>query len=280
MLERIADVPDGIDALAAVGTLTKNDYEQAIEPLFDEARRTGRRIRLLVQIGPDYDGYTAGAAWEKTANAFRHPSLVKLIDGYAVVTDLRWLHEWSRLMAFLLPFPLRVFGNDERTAAIAWLSSVPEGPGVALRLLPESGVLVVEVTEPLRAQDFEAVAATVDAWLSTHEALSGIVLHAHEFPGWENVAGLLHHFRFVHDHHHAIRRVALAADGAVAELAPRLAEHFVRAEVERFDYDGLDDAIAWASQPAGQASRPVPRDPAAPVLVGADEKTGAGRRLP
>jgi hypothetical protein len=50
------------------------------------------------------------------------------------------------LMAFLLPFPLRVFGNDERAAAIAWLSSIPEGPGVSHRLLPESGVLVAEVT--------------------------------------------------------------------------------------------------------------------------------------
>src|SRR5690349_9462861 len=151
VLKSIADVPESIDALAAVGTLTKEDYEQSIEPLFDEARRSGRRIRLLVEIGPDYDGYTAGAAWEKTTNAFHNPSLVRLLDGYAVVTDLRWLHEWGHLMAFLLPFPLRVFGNDERTAAITWLNSLPEGPGVSHRLLPDTGVLVVEITAPLRA---------------------------------------------------------------------------------------------------------------------------------
>ena len=121
----MTDVPDGIDALAAVGTLTKDDYVQSIEPLFDDARRDGRRIRLLIEIGPEYDGYTPGAAWEKTANAFRHPSLVRLVDGYAVVTDRHWLHEWAHLMAFLLPFPLRVFGIDERAAAVAWLSSLP-----------------------------------------------------------------------------------------------------------------------------------------------------------
>jgi hypothetical protein len=107
-------------------------------------------------------------------------------------------------------------------------------------------VLVVEVTEPLRTQDFDAMAATVDGWLETHDALPGVVVHARAFPGWENVAGMLRHFRFVREHHRAIRRVALAADGAVADLAPHLAEHFVRAEVKGFDYDALDDAIAWA----------------------------------
>ena len=111
-----------------------------------------------------------------------------MIDGYAVVTDLQWIREWTHVMGFLLPFPLRVFGNDERDEAIAWLSALPEGPGVTHHLLPESGVLVVEVTAPLRAQDFDALAATADTWLETHDALPGVVIHARAFPGWENSA--------------------------------------------------------------------------------------------
>jgi hypothetical protein len=247
MLKRIPDVPEGIDALAAIGTLTKQDYEQSIEPILDEARRSSRRIRLLIQLGPEYDGYTAGAAWEKTTNAFRSPSLMGLLDGYAVVTDLHWLHEWTQVMGFFLPFPLRVFGNDERDEAIAWLTSLPEGPGVTHHLVPESGVLVVDVTEPLRGQDFDALATTADAWLETHDALPGVVIHAHQFPGWENAASMLRHFRFVRDHHRAVRRVALAADGKLADLIPALAAHFVHAEIKSFDYDDLDDAVAWAA---------------------------------
>jgi stage II sporulation SpoAA-like protein len=254
MLQRIPDVPDGIDALAAIGTLTRQDYEQSIEPILDEARRSSRRIRLLVQLGPEYDGYTAGAAWEKTANAFRSPSLLRLLDGYAVVTDLHWLHEWTHVMGFLLPFPLRVFGNDERDEAIAWLSTLPEGPGVSHYLVSESGVLVVEVTAPLRAQDFDALAATADAWLETHDALPGVVIHARQFPGWENAASMLRHFRFVRDHHRAVRRVALAADGKRADLIAGLAEHFVHAEIKRFGYDGLDEAVAWAAGPVTEAA--------------------------
>ena len=32
MLTRILDVPDGVDALAAIGTLTKEGYQQSIQP--------------------------------------------------------------------------------------------------------------------------------------------------------------------------------------------------------------------------------------------------------
>jgi len=157
-------------------------------------------------------------------------------------------------MGFLLPFPLRVFGNDERDEAIAWLSALPEGPGVSHYLVSESGVLVVEVTAPLRAQDFDALAATADAWLETHDALPGVVIHARQFPGWENAASMLRHFRFVRDHHRAVRRVALAADGKQADLIAGLAEHFVHAEIKRFGYDGLDEAVAWAAGPVTEAA--------------------------
>ena len=260
MLEKIPDVPDGLVALKAVGKLTRQDYEQTVEPLLDEARRQDRRLRLLIQLGPEYEGFTADAVWGKAETWRHYPSLMRMIDGYAIVSDLRWLRDWVHLMGFLMPFPLRVFANDERDDALAWLSSLPEGPGVTHRLLPESGVVVVEVTEPLRAQDFDALAATADAWLATHDALPGVVLHARAFPGWENLGSLLRHVRFVRDHHRQVRRVALAADTRLADLAPRLTEHFVAAELRHFAYDELDDAIAWATGPAGRRQTPSPAE--------------------
>ena len=256
MLEKIPDVPSGIDAFRVVGMLTKDDYEQTVEPLLDEARREGRRLRLLLQFGPEFEGFTAGAVWGKTETWLHFPALLRMIDGYAIVSDLRWMREWIHLAGFLVPFPMRVFDNDGRDEALAWLSSLPEGPGVSHRVLAESGVIVVEVSEPLRAQDFDALAATADAWLATHDRLPGVVLHTRGFPGWENIGGLLRHVRFVRDHHRKVRRVALAADTALADLLPRLAEHFVQAELRHFGYDELDDAIAWAAgSPGGPGTR-------------------------
>ncbi|MER5388469.1 STAS/SEC14 domain-containing protein [Saccharopolyspora sp. NPDC002686] len=246
MLEKIADVPAEIDAVKAVGKLSKADYETVLEPLFDAARRDDRRIRLLYQVGPEFQGFTAGAAWEDAKVGW---GFIRLIEGCAVVTDIRWIAESTRLASFLLPCPVRIFSNDDRDAAVEWLTSLPEGPGVSHHIIPESGVLVVEVEEPLRAPDFEALAHTADSWLEQHRDLPGLVVHVREFPGWENITGLIRHIRFVRDHHRSVKRVALVADSKLAGLAPHLVNHFVQAEVTSFGYDALDAAIAWAAGP-------------------------------
>lgn len=73
------------------------------------------------------------------------------------------------------------------------------------------------------------------------------MIHAREFPGWENLGSFIRHVSFVRDHHRKIKRVALAADSKLASLAPMIAEHFVQAEVKSFPYDARERAIAWAS---------------------------------
>jgi hypothetical protein len=135
MLKKITNVPAGIDALKAVGTISKEDYEQVVETLLDEAQQQDCRIRLLMQVGPEYQGFTPGVVWEKM-NALR---FLHLLNGYALVTDIGWIRESIKLAGFLLPRPLRVFSNDERDKAIDWLRSLPEGPGVSHRLVPDSG---------------------------------------------------------------------------------------------------------------------------------------------
>ncbi len=244
MLERLEGTPPGVDALKAVGTVSKEDYETVIEPLIDEARREGRRLRFLYEFGPEFRSFTPGAGWEDFKVGI---GSMRLFEGCAVVSDVGWIRESVRRTAFLMPCPVRVFGIGEREEALRWLSSLPEGPGVTHRLIPESQVVVVEVKEPLRAQDFDVLALTVDSWLETHAELAGVVIHTREIPGWENVGSLLRHVRFVRDHHRKVGRVALAADSRLAGLLPHLANHFVKAEVRRFDYDDLDAAVVWAA---------------------------------
>jgi hypothetical protein len=171
------------------------------------------------------------------------------------VTDVGWIRESARLVGFLMPCPVRVFGATERAKAAAWLGALPEGAAVTHRLLPDSGVIVVEVREALRAQDFDALAVTADTWIEAHGDLHGIVIHAREFPGWENLGSLVRHVRFVRDHHRKVRRIALTADSKLATLAPRLGDYFVKAEVKSFGYDELDKAIAWAGASSGQSVR-------------------------
>jgi len=243
MIEKLNDLPHGIRGVKALGKVSRNDYTTVLEPMLDEARREGQRVLFLYEIGPGFESFSPGAAWEDAKVGLR--SMLQF-DGCAVVTDRGWIREATRLAGFLMPCAVRVFGCAEREQAIAWLEGIRNRPGIAHRLIPDLGVLVVDATAPLRAQDFDALTASTDAWIEAHGELRGLVVHAREFPGWENLAGFLGHLRFIHDHHHRIGRVALAVDSKLATLAPRIAEHFMKAELKAFDYGGLDDAIAWA----------------------------------
>jgi len=247
MLEKIEGLPNGVEGVRAAGKVSKEDYEQVLVPLVDRARCEGRRLRFLYQIGPDFNGFTPAAAWEDVKIGLHS---LRLFDGCAVVTDVGWIRESTRVMGFFMPCPVRIFALQDLDQAVGWLAALPEGPAVSHRIIPESGVIVAEVKQPLRAQDFDALAFTADAWIEAHGSLQGLVIHAREFPGWENLGGFLRHVRFVRDHHREVKRIAFAADSKLASVAPVLAEIFTAAEVKSFAYDELDIAIAWASKPA------------------------------
>ncbi|MGW5114220.1 STAS/SEC14 domain-containing protein [Streptomyces noursei] len=246
MLTATKETSAGIEVVKAIGTVSKSDYEAVVVPLVDGARQSGHRLRVMCEIGPEFRSFTPAAAWEDLKVG---PGAVRLCDGCAVVSDAGWIRGTTHVLRFLMPCPVRVFAAREREAALQWLASLPEGPGVSHRLLTDSQVLVVEAQHPLRAQDFEALATTADGWLRTHDALAGLVIRTRVFPGWENLNGLIRHVQFIHDHHRRIERIAVAGDSKITALAPHLANRFVHAQVRHFAYDALDDALAWAAGP-------------------------------
>jgi hypothetical protein len=197
----------------------------------------------LYELGSGFEGFSAGAAWEDARFGL---GAIRMLAGCAVVSDTDWIRNTAKFVAVWLPCPLRVFGLSERDQAIEYLRSLPEMPAISHRLLPEAGVIVVEIKEALRAQDFDALSTTADQWIQAQGSLHGLVLHAHHFPGWENLEGLIKHVRFVRDHHKKIERIAISSDARLASLTPRVAEHFVEAEIQTFAYDKLEDAISWA----------------------------------
>jgi hypothetical protein len=123
---------------------------------------------------------------------------------------------------------------------------LPQGPRIDLRLDGELGVAVIELAAPLRSADFDALTLSVDTWLAAQFQLRGLVIHARAFPGWENIAALIRHARFVRHHHNKIDRVALAVDGSLAAIASRVGNRLVHPEVRRFGYAELTRAVRWA----------------------------------
>ena len=120
-------------------------------------------------------------------------------------------------------------------------------------LLRERGILILKPEGALRAEDFTALAGAVDPYIEQHGELAGLMVDAPSFPGWENFAALLSHLRFVRDHHRRIRRIAVVSDSTLLAAAPKIASHFVSAEVRTFDAADRAAALAWIA--AGPSAR-------------------------
>lgn len=125
---------------------------------------------------------------------------------------------------------------------------------IHFELLRDRGVLILEPRGALAAADFAALAASVDPWIAEHGDLRGLVIEAPSFPGWDDFAGLVSHLKFVRDHHRRVRRVAVVSDSRVLTAVPKIAGHFVAAEVRTFDAGGRDQALAWIESGAPRAS--------------------------
>ena len=112
-------------------------------------------------------------------------------------------------------------------------------------LLRNRGILILKPGGALQAEDFTVLASAVDPYLEQHGELKGLMIEAPSFPGWENFAALLSHLRFVRDHHRRIRRIAVVSDSAFLSVAPKIASHFVSAQVRTFESAGRGEALAW-----------------------------------
>lgn len=99
----------------------------------------------------------------------------------------------------------------------------------------------------LSEQDFVDAAARIDPAIEKHGELKGLIIATDSFPGWESFAALVHHLRFVRDHHRAVRRVALVTDSPLGTLAEKVADHFVAAEMRHFAFHDMAAARGWVA---------------------------------
>ena len=89
---------------------------------------------------------------------------------------------------------------------------------IAFELLKDKGVLVIEPNGALAAHDFRAVARAVDPFIAEKGNLTGVLIKAPSFPGWDSFGALLEHLKFVREHHREIDRVAAVTDSAVMQI--------------------------------------------------------------
>jgi SpoIIAA-like len=117
MIRLLRDMPDGVLGLEAVDDVEREDYENVVVPAIEQAISRHGKVRLLYVLGPEFDDYEGGAAWEDLKLGVKHPTRFERI---AVVTDARWARPAMKVFSVLWPGKARAFPLAERSAATSW----------------------------------------------------------------------------------------------------------------------------------------------------------------
>jgi hypothetical protein len=118
MIERLEGFPDHVVAVAGKGQVTKKDYDEVLVPAVESAFKKQQKIRFYYELGPEFSGIDAGAAWQDFKEGVRH---FFQWERMALVTDVDWIRRTINGFGVFMPGELRVFPYAERAAARAWV---------------------------------------------------------------------------------------------------------------------------------------------------------------
>jgi hypothetical protein len=115
-------MPAGVVGIRATGEVTADDYRRVLIPALDAAAADGGKIRLVYELGEAFGGFAAGGMWQDLRLGLSHFDAFERI---ALLTDKQWLHDGARLFSALMPGAVRVYGLDQRDAAVGWAAGQP-----------------------------------------------------------------------------------------------------------------------------------------------------------
>jgi hypothetical protein len=118
MIERLEGFPDHVVAFAGKGQVTKEDYEKVLIPAVEETFNKRQKISFYCELGPQFSGIEAGAAWKDLTEGMRH---FLSWEKMALVTDVDWIRRTLNAFSVFMPGELRVFPYAEQAAARAWV---------------------------------------------------------------------------------------------------------------------------------------------------------------
>lgn len=119
MLTFLEGFPEGTIAVAAEGRVTAEDYDTTLIPKVEEALGKHKKISLYYELGKQFSGIDAGAAWKDLKIGVEH---LPRWERMALVTDTEWIRLAINAFRFLMPGKLRVFTVAETREARDWIS--------------------------------------------------------------------------------------------------------------------------------------------------------------
>lgn len=119
MLEPLDGVPDHIIGFVNHGEIQAADYTDTLLPAIRAAVDRGEELRLVL-VFEQWDGMSANALWEDLKLGVEHLTRWNKI---ALVTDVDWMVNVTRLFGWMTPGELKHFPLASREDAVAWAAA-------------------------------------------------------------------------------------------------------------------------------------------------------------
>jgi hypothetical protein len=239
MIEEIEGLPEGTLGFKFSGKVTGSDYDSVLTPAIDKAIEKFDRIKLLAQVGPDFESYSLDAIWDDTKLGLRHWNGFERV---AVLTDVGWIMTGVKAVAFMMPCPVQLFAMGELEDARRWLS---ESLG-SIQIDREGDVVTARLLGRLDPGAYDGVNDEIDDVMSHAEHVR-LLLDLREFDGWSGLSALADHLSLVREHYRVPERIAIVGDKAWQRLAGKIMAKFVNAQTKFFDSCDFDGALAWVA---------------------------------
>jgi hypothetical protein len=120
MIEILQGFPEGVVAALAKGRVTRRDYDEILIPAVEAAFRRREKVRFYYELGREFSGMDAAAAWEDFRVGVGH---LWGWERVAVVTDTDWIRLAINVFRFLVPGEIRVFATNAAAEARRWIAA-------------------------------------------------------------------------------------------------------------------------------------------------------------
>jgi hypothetical protein len=115
--------------------------------------------------------------------------------------------------------------------------------------------LIAEPSGKLARKDFVELTERFNKIVNETDRIPNLVIHTPEFPGWADFSALVEHLQFIRSHQKLVDKVALVSDSRVLDVTPKIARHFMTANIRHFPADDLAGALEWTARPDDSPSQ-------------------------
>jgi hypothetical protein len=106
--------------ISATGKLTDADYRDVLIPRIEAVIREHGKSRLLLDMGEEFHGWEAAAAWDDARFGFVHRNDFEKL---AIVGGPKWVEWGMKIGAVMMSGEVKSFTASEREQAMRWVTS-------------------------------------------------------------------------------------------------------------------------------------------------------------